>query len=58
MGSTEMACEPPLMAQDQWLSNFLTSGPTYTLDGDTLTLTQVTSSSPWSIARSPSPISR
>ena len=20
MGSTEMACEPPLMAQDQWLS--------------------------------------
>ncbi len=39
MGSSEMGCEPPLMAQDQWLSAFLSSDPTYALDGDTLTLT-------------------
>jgi heat shock protein HslJ len=39
VGGTEMGCEPPLMAQDQWLSAFLSSGPTYALDGNDLTLT-------------------
>ena len=35
-----MACEPAaLMDQDTWLSAVLTSRPTVTLDGDTLTLT-------------------
>ncbi len=39
MGSTMMACQDELMAQDRWLAAFLASGPTWTLDGDTLTLT-------------------
>ncbi|MGB9345815.1 MAG: META domain-containing protein [Ilumatobacteraceae bacterium] len=39
MASTMMACEDALMAQDQWLSEFLTSSPEITLDGGTLTLT-------------------
>lgn len=39
MASTMMACDDALMAQDQWLSEFLTSGPEIALDGDTLTLT-------------------
>lgn len=38
MASTMMACDDALMAQDQWLSEFLTSGPEITLDGGTLTL--------------------
>ena len=38
MASTMMACEEPLMAQDQWLSSFLTSSPALEVDGDTLTL--------------------
>jgi len=38
MASTMMACEPDLMAQDEWLSGFLTSGPIVDLDDDTLTL--------------------
>ena len=37
MFSTEMACEEPLMAQDQWLSAFL-DGASVALDGNTLTL--------------------
>jgi heat shock protein HslJ len=37
MISTEMACEAPLMAQDQWIAAFL-PGASVTLDGDTLTL--------------------
>ncbi|HEX5826918.1 MAG TPA: META domain-containing protein, partial [Candidatus Limnocylindrales bacterium] len=37
MAMTEMACEEPLMAQDQWLAAFL-PGAAATLDGDTLTL--------------------
>jgi heat shock protein HslJ len=37
MMMTEMACDEPLMAQDQWLSGFL-PGAAATLDGDTLTL--------------------
>jgi len=39
LATTEMACEPPLMDQDTWLAEFLSSGPAVTLDGDTLTLT-------------------
>lgn len=37
MSMTEMACAEPLMAQDQWISAFV-SGAGITLDGDTLTL--------------------
>jgi heat shock protein HslJ len=37
MFTTEMACEEPLMAQDQWLSTLL-NGATATIDGTTLTL--------------------
>lgn len=36
---TEMACADPVMAQERWLSDFLTSAPEIALDGDTLTLT-------------------
>jgi heat shock protein HslJ len=39
VGGTEMGCEQPLMAQDQWLSTFLDSDPTYALNGNDLTLT-------------------
>lgn len=35
---TEMACEDEVMAQERWLSTFLTSSPEIALDGDTLTL--------------------
>ncbi len=42
LASTMMACDDALMAQDAWLAQFLASGPTYTLDGDTLTLTNGT----------------
>lgn len=38
MASTMMACDQPLMDQDQWLSTFLTSSPALEVDGDTLTL--------------------
>jgi heat shock protein HslJ len=38
LASTMMACDEALMAQDQWLSEFLTSGPALEIDGDTLTL--------------------
>jgi heat shock protein HslJ len=37
MFMTEMACDEPRMAQDEWLARFL-SDVTVTLDGDTLTL--------------------
>jgi len=37
MATTEMACEEPLMAQDQWLAAFLPDAG-IVLDGDTLTL--------------------
>jgi heat shock protein HslJ len=37
--STEMACDPALMAQDQWIAAFLASGPVFALDGPNLTLT-------------------
>jgi len=39
MASTMMACDDALMAQDTWLSEFLTGGPEISLDGETLTLT-------------------
>lgn len=39
LASTRMACEPALMEQDQWLSEFLTAKPTTTIDDGTLTLT-------------------
>jgi heat shock protein HslJ len=37
LATTEMACEDPLMAQDQWLGAFL-GGATATMAGDVLTL--------------------
>jgi len=36
--TTEMGCQPALMAQDQWIAEVLGAGPTFALDGDTLTL--------------------
>ncbi len=39
MGSTDMGCEQARGDQDQWLNAFLTSKPTYRLQGDQLTLT-------------------
>jgi heat shock protein HslJ len=39
LGSTEMACDKDLMAQDEWLGRFLTAKPAWRLDGDTLVLT-------------------
>jgi heat shock protein HslJ len=44
MASTMMACSDELMAQDDWLSTFLSSNPAIALDGGTLTLTGETSS--------------
>ena len=38
-GSTYMACDPALHAQDDLVIDFLLSQPTFALDGDTLTLT-------------------
>jgi heat shock protein HslJ len=38
LGSTEMACDPPLMARDAWVSDLLTSRPTYAVDDSELTL--------------------
>ena len=37
LATTEMACDPALMAQDQWLASLL-NGAAISLDGDTLTL--------------------
>ena len=42
LAMTQMACEEPLMTQDQWLATFLDSDPTFALAGDTLTLTSGT----------------
>jgi len=45
VASTLLACEPAsLMDQDTWVAALLTSDPTITLDGDTLTLTEGQSS--------------
>jgi len=38
MAATMMACDDALMAQDTWLNDFLTSGPSIVFDGETLTL--------------------
>ncbi|MEP7157829.1 MAG: META domain-containing protein [Chloroflexota bacterium] len=38
-GMTEMGCDDPRHAQDDWLTGFLASGPTYVLNGNDLTLT-------------------
>lgn len=39
MGGTDMGCEQARMDQDTWVTTFLTSKPTWKLNGDTLTLT-------------------
>lgn len=36
---TQIGCEPPLLAQDDWLCEFLMRQPNWHLDGDHLTLT-------------------
>lgn len=38
LAMTRMACEKGLAAQDEWLSELLTSGPDIALEGDTLIL--------------------
>lgn len=38
MATSQMGCSDELMAQDTWLSDFLTSRPAIALDGDTLVL--------------------
>jgi heat shock protein HslJ len=38
LARTTMGCEDALAAQDDWLSEFLSSGPSVDLDGTTLTL--------------------
>jgi heat shock protein HslJ len=39
MGGTEMGCDPKLMAQDEWLTGFLTSSPSVVVEDDRLTMT-------------------
>ncbi|NOV98042.1 META domain-containing protein [Isoptericola halotolerans] len=39
MRSTMMACSDELMAQDQWFSDLVASGPALAFDGDNLRLT-------------------
>jgi len=38
LAMTEMACEPALLAQEQWLSQLLSSKPTVSVEGVSLTL--------------------
>jgi heat shock protein HslJ len=38
MATTEMGCDPPRHAQDEWLARFLTSRPQWSRSGSTLTL--------------------
>jgi heat shock protein HslJ len=38
LAGTEIGCAQDRADQDAWISDFLTSGPTVSLDGDTLTL--------------------
>ena len=40
IAQTLMACEEPLMNQDEWLAAFLGDSPAVSLDGDTLTLSE------------------
>ena len=42
LASTMMACDEALMQQDTWLAAMLAAGPSYTLAGDTLTLSDGT----------------
>jgi heat shock protein HslJ len=39
LGGTEMGCDPDLMAQDEWLTGFLTSSPSVEVEDDMLTMT-------------------
>ena len=39
VGGTAIGCKPPLRAQDEWLTKFLVSKPSWHLNGDELTLT-------------------
>lgn len=39
LGSTAVGCRPPLRDQEEWLKTFLTSKPSWRLNGDELTLT-------------------
>lgn len=39
MASTMMACEPAVMESDAWVTTFLSAQPSWTLSGDTLTVT-------------------
>lgn len=39
LATTEMGCDPPRHAQDDWLAKTLGAGPRWRLDGPTLTLT-------------------
>jgi heat shock protein HslJ len=38
LATTDMACDQPRMAQDEWLAGFITAGPTVRLDGSELRL--------------------
>lgn len=38
LATTEMGCDPPRHAQDEWVGGFLTSRPTWTVEGPVLTL--------------------
>jgi heat shock protein HslJ len=38
LATTEMGCDPPRHAQDEWLARFLTSRPAWSRSGSTLTL--------------------
>lgn len=44
LATSLMACEPELMAQDDWVAELLTSRPVVGFDGDTVTLTAALSS--------------
>ena len=42
LASTLRACDDALMAQDEWLTALLTSSPTLSVDGTTLTIGDAT----------------
>ncbi|WP_433165359.1 META domain-containing protein [Kribbella sp. CA-247076] len=39
LGGTQIGCQPPLRGQEEWFKTFLTSQPSWRLNGDELTLT-------------------
>ncbi len=39
IGGTQVGCQPPLRDQEEWLKTFLTSKPSWQVNGDELTLT-------------------